>query len=68
MASIPDRASARCWVWSPLLNHLTDAVGVVGLVGQHDGARAEMIEQAVCDRPVLRPLAVRPRWIGMPCA
>ena len=31
-----------------------DAVGVIGLVRQHDGARAEMIEQRIGDLPVMR--------------
>ena len=37
-----------------LLDHLADEVGIIGLVRQHDGARAEMIEQAVGDLPVVR--------------
>ena len=37
-----------------LLDQIADAVGVIGLVGQHDGARAEMVEQSVGDLPVVR--------------
>jgi hypothetical protein len=37
-----------------VLNHLADAVGVVGLVRQHDGTRAEMVEQSVGDLAVVR--------------
>lgn len=37
-----------------VLDQLADAVGVVGLVGQHDAARAEMIEQRVGDLAVVR--------------
>jgi hypothetical protein len=37
-----------------VLDEFADAVGVIGLVGQHDGARAEMIEQVICDLPVMR--------------
>ena len=36
-----------------LLDQLADAVGVVGLVGQYDGARAEVIQQRVGDLPVM---------------
>ena len=36
-----------------LLDQRTDAVGVVGLVGQNDGAWAEMIKQRVGDLPVM---------------
>ena len=35
-----------------VLDQLADAVGVVGLVRQHDGARAEMVEQTVGYLPV----------------
>jgi hypothetical protein len=37
-----------------LLNQFTDAVGIVGLVRQHDGARAKMVKQCVGDLPVMR--------------
>lgn len=37
-----------------ILDQLADAVGVVGLVGQHDGARAEAVKQRVGDLPVVR--------------
>jgi hypothetical protein len=37
--------------WS--LDQRADAVGVVGLVGQHDGAWAEVIQQAICDLAVV---------------
>src|SRR3546814_11657183 len=37
-----------------VLDQLTDAVGVVGLVGQHDGARAAVVEQRVGDPAVVR--------------
>ena len=37
-----------------ILDQLADAVGVVGLVGQHDGARTKMVEQRVGDLPVMR--------------
>ena len=37
-----------------VLDQLADAVGVVGLVRQDDGARAEMVEQPVGDLPVVR--------------
>lgn len=37
-----------------VLDQLADAVGVIGLVGQHDSARAKMIEQGVGDLPVVR--------------
>ena len=36
-----------------VLDQLADAVGVVGLVGQHDGARAELVEQLVGDLAVM---------------
>src|SRR5262245_38687194 len=36
-----------------LLNQFTDAVGIVGLVRQHDGARAKMVKQCVGDLPVM---------------
>jgi len=37
-----------------VLDQFADAAGVVGLVCQHDGARAEMVEQRVGDLPVMR--------------
>lgn len=39
---------------APVLDQLADAVSVVGLVGQHDGARAKLVEQRVGDLPVMR--------------
>ena len=36
-----------------VLDQLADAVGIIGLVRQHDGARAEMVEQRVGDLPVV---------------
>jgi hypothetical protein len=36
------------------LDQFTDAVSVVGLVGQHNGVRAEMVEKRVNDLPVVR--------------
>ena len=37
-----------------VLDQFADAVGVVGLVGQHDGARPKVVKQLVCDLPVVR--------------
>lgn len=37
-----------------ILDHLPDAIGIVGLFGQYDGAWAEMIEQRVSNPPVMR--------------
>ena len=37
-----------------LLDPFADAVGVIGLVSQHDGARAKMIEKRIGDLPVMR--------------
>ena len=37
-----------------VLDQFTDAVGVIVLVREHDGRRAEMIEQRVGDLPVMR--------------
>ncbi len=37
-----------------VLDQRADAVGVVGLVGQYDGARAEAVQQRVGDLPVMR--------------
>ena len=45
------RDVGRC---APLLEQFADAVGVVSLIGQHDGARPEMVEQRICDLPVMR--------------
>jgi hypothetical protein len=36
------------------LDQVTDAVGIIGLVRQHDGARAEVVEQRVGDLPIMR--------------
>ena len=36
------------------LDQLTDAVGVASFVCQHDGARAEMVEQRVSELPIMR--------------
>jgi hypothetical protein len=38
----------------PAANQLADAIGIVGFVRQHDGARAEAVEQRVGDLPVVR--------------
>lgn len=35
------------------LDQVTDAVGIIGLVRQHDGARAEVVEQRVGDLPIM---------------
>jgi hypothetical protein len=37
-----------------VLDQLADAVGIVCLVGEHDGARAELVEQPVSDPTVVR--------------
>ena len=37
-----------------ILDQFTDAVSVVSLVGQHDGMRAEVVEQRVGDLSVVR--------------
>lgn len=37
-----------------VLDQLADAVGVISLVSQHYGARAEVVEQRVGDLPVMR--------------
>lgn len=37
-----------------VLDQLTNAIGVVSLIGEHDGVRAEMVEQRVGDLPVMR--------------
>jgi hypothetical protein len=37
-----------------VLDQLADAIGVVGLIRQHDGSRDEMVEQCVGDLPVMR--------------
>jgi hypothetical protein len=37
-----------------LLDQLADTVGVVGLIGQHNGARTQMVEQGVCELPIMR--------------
>lgn len=36
-----------------ILDHFADSVGVVGLVGQHDGARTKVVEQLIGDLPVV---------------
>ncbi len=36
------------------LYQFTDAVSIIGLVRQHDGVWAEMVEQYVSDLPVMR--------------
>lgn len=50
------------------LDRLTDAVSVLSLVGQHDGARTEMVEQRVSGLTICACPAVRPSRIGSPCA
>lgn len=47
-------SSVRCWAWRLVLDQLADAIGVICLVGQHDGARPERVEQRVGDLPVVR--------------
>ena len=42
------------WRGALVLYQLSDAVGVVGLIRQHDGVGAEMIKQAVGDLPIMR--------------
>ena len=37
-----------------VLDELADAVGIIGLVRQHDGAWAEMVEQTVSDLTIVR--------------
>jgi hypothetical protein len=39
---------------SLLLDQFTDAIGVVGLVGENDGVCAEVVEQPVDELPVMR--------------
>ena len=51
LAVAPGRDVGRSTLF---LYQLSDAVGVVGLVREHDGARAEVIQQAICDLPVVR--------------
>jgi hypothetical protein len=36
-----------------VLDQLTDAVRIVGFVGEHNGARTDMVEQRVGDLPVV---------------
>lgn len=36
-----------------VVDQVADAVGVISLVGQHDGARTKMIEQRIGDLPVV---------------
>jgi hypothetical protein len=36
-----------------LLDQFADAVGIVSLVGEYDGARAELVEQPVGDLPIM---------------
>lgn len=36
------------------LDQLAYAVGVIGFVGQHDGARPEVVEQCIRDLPLMR--------------
>lgn len=37
-----------------LLDQFADAIGIIGLVGEDDGARAEVVEQRVGDPTVMR--------------
>jgi hypothetical protein len=37
-----------------VLDQRTDAVGIIGFVGEDDGARAEMVEQTIGDLAVVR--------------
>lgn len=41
------------WRGALVLDQRADAVGVIGLVRQHDGARAEMLEQRIGDLPIV---------------
>gem|GEM_PF-2371925 len=60
IAPSPWRMSARMSLLSrpvapsPRLDQLADAVGIVSLIGQHDGACAKVVEQAVDDLPIMR--------------
>lgn len=38
-----------------VLDQRTDAVGIIGLVGEHDGARPELVEQLIGDLTIMRP-------------
>lgn len=55
-AGLPIAVTLRRDVWRGILilDQLADAVGVVGLVGQNYGARAEVVEQRVGDLPIER--------------
>lgn len=44
-----------------ILDQFADAVGVISLVSQHDGARAEVVEQRVRDLPVMRLSSRQPK-------
>ncbi|KFD28027.1 hypothetical protein IH86_11400 [Sphingobium yanoikuyae] len=39
---------------SLLFDQCANAVGIVGFISEHDGARPEMVEQRVRDLPVMR--------------
>ena len=53
-------ASTCGWIWPDvgcgalLLDQRAEAIGVICLVGQHDRARAEVVEQLVRDLAVVR--------------
>lgn len=50
------------------LDQVTDAVGIIGLVRQHDGARAEVVEQRVGDLPIMRLAGGQAEPDREPCA
>jgi hypothetical protein len=51
-----------------VLDQRPEAIGIVGLVCQRDGAWAKVVGQRVGDLPVMRLPAVRPSRTGRPCA
>lgn len=46
------RRDVRCGTL--ILDQLADAIGVIGFVGEHDRARAKLVEQGVGDLSVVR--------------
>lgn len=42
------------WSCAPILDQVADAISVIGLIGQHDSARTEVIEQVIGDLPIMR--------------
>jgi len=55
-AGLPAPVALRRYVGGGtlVLDQLADTVGIVGLVGQHDGAWTEAVEQRVGDLPIVR--------------